>query len=329
MNRILPLVAVLALALDASARAGDEPKASAADLKIAGKLSPDDPSDAKVKHPCKTYPYEMTSGTIYVIDLISQEFDCFLRLEDPAGKQVAMDDDGGGKLNSRIVYKAAKTGKHQIIATTFDGKTGDFTLTARKGTQEDIAKADPFHGMIGKPAPNLVADFSFNGQTKSLADLKGKVVLVDFWAVWCGPCIQTFPHLRELNTEYKEKGLEILGVTTYFEAYGFDKEQGKLKVVAKKVKDEDTGLVKVEGKLTRSQEQEMLKDFVTHHKLEHRMIALTRDGWIRAAKEFNIRGIPHVALVDRRGNIRMVRVGSGPANAEAIAEEIKKLAVEK
>jgi thiol-disulfide isomerase/thioredoxin len=40
--------------------------------------------------------------------------------------------------------------------------------------------------------------------------------LVDFWAVWCGPCIATFPHLREWHEKYADKGLVIVGVTKYY-----------------------------------------------------------------------------------------------------------------
>ncbi|MNK04882.1 Thiol-disulfide oxidoreductase ResA [compost metagenome] len=51
-----------------------------------------------------------------------------------------------------------------------------------------------------------------SGKTVSLASLKGKLVLLDFWGSWCFPCRQTHPHLRKLYAEYKDRGLEILGV---------------------------------------------------------------------------------------------------------------------
>jgi thiol-disulfide isomerase/thioredoxin len=50
------------------------------------------------------------------------------------------------------------------------------------------------------------------GQTVRLSDYRGKVVLVDFWATWCGPCRMSIPHLKELYAEYASQGLEIIGV---------------------------------------------------------------------------------------------------------------------
>lgn len=64
----------------------------------------------------------------------------------------------------------------------------------------------------GKPAP----DFTLKtpaGEDLSLTDLRGKIVLVDFWASWCKPCRASFPHMKELYKKYNAKGFEVLGVT--------------------------------------------------------------------------------------------------------------------
>jgi thiol-disulfide isomerase/thioredoxin len=62
----------------------------------------------------------------------------------------------------------------------------------------------------GAPAP----DFSLPGlaQAVNLAALKGKVVYVDFWASWCGPCRQSFPFMNDLQSRYRAQGLEVLAV---------------------------------------------------------------------------------------------------------------------
>jgi thiol-disulfide isomerase/thioredoxin len=58
-----------------------------------------------------------------------------------------------------------------------------------------------------------VAEAKFDELDKAVADQKGKVVLVDFWATWCGPCVKKFPHLVELHNKYKDKGLVCMSVS--------------------------------------------------------------------------------------------------------------------
>jgi|HubBroStandDraft_1064217.scaffolds.fasta_scaffold342781_2 peroxiredoxin len=64
----------------------------------------------------------------------------------------------------------------------------------------------------GKPAPEIALS-NMEGNQVSLADLKGRVVLIDFWASWCGPCRYNNPRLVKLYQKYHEKGFEILGVS--------------------------------------------------------------------------------------------------------------------
>ena len=64
---------------------------------------------------------------------------------------------------------------------------------------------------IGKPAP----DFQFQsseGQPTSLSDLKGKPVLINFWATWCRPCRMEMPYLQQVYDEWQEKGLVVLAI---------------------------------------------------------------------------------------------------------------------
>ncbi len=68
----------------------------------------------------KVHTFKMLPGSTYTIDLESSDFDSYLRLEDPSGKQLAEDDDGAGMLNSRIVFTPKVEGDYRIIVTTCD-----------------------------------------------------------------------------------------------------------------------------------------------------------------------------------------------------------------
>ncbi len=62
----------------------------------------------------------------------------------------------------------------------------------------------------------LAPDFtlpSIDGKTVTLSQLRGKVVLIDFWATWCAPCRLAIPHLNDLYKAYQERGLEIIGMS--------------------------------------------------------------------------------------------------------------------
>jgi len=68
--------------------------------------------------------------------------------------------------------------------------------------------------MQGQPAPALSLTNWLNTEGVTLEGLKGQVVLLDFWGVWCGPCRALVPHTKSLHEQYKDKGLTIIGVHT-------------------------------------------------------------------------------------------------------------------
>ncbi len=68
----------------------------------------------------------------------------------------------------------------------------------------------------GQAKINAAPDFTLSGidgKTYKLKDYLGDVVILDFWATWCGPCKMEIPHLKELHAKYKDKGLTVIGVS--------------------------------------------------------------------------------------------------------------------
>lgn len=111
------------------------------------------------------------------------------------------------------------------------------------------------------------------GNTLSLADYRGRVVLVNFWATWCGPCVHEMPTLDNLQAELGPDGLVVLTVS---------EDRGGAKVVA---------------------------PFMAENKLDNLGIHLDPSG--EFARAFNVRGLPTTLLIDRDG--RMVGGLEGPA----------------
>ena len=140
---------------------------------------------------------------------------------------------------------------------------------------------------IGFPAPPLTftwaADRSGALPIKSLDDLKGKVVVLDFWATWCGPCLASFPKIRELREHYSADDVVILGVTSL---------QGR---------HHPKGGAVVDCKDDPSKEMSLMNEFMVESDITWPIV-------FSAERVFNpdydVGGIPHVTIIDAKGNVR-------------------------
>jgi thiol-disulfide isomerase/thioredoxin len=185
-------------------------------------------------------------------------------------------------------------------------------LKNSQNMERTIQGAKRLLSMIGQPAPEIDPMEWVNGEPLSkLSDLKGRVVLIDFWAVWCGPCIATFPHLKHLDQEYSDKGLTILGVTRQ---YNMKWDEAK------------DNYVRGDSPVELEEEMGMLEKFIAKHQLTHRTMVTPEKSEMQS--QYAVTGIPHAVLIDKQGLVRLVKVGSGSQNAEEIESTIKKLLAE-
>lgn len=153
---------------------------------------------------------------------------------------------------------ADEIGKARVVTEDVAKKaSGD----AKEQAQTQLRKLN----LVGKPFELKFTDL--NGKEQSIKDYAGKVVLVDFWATWCGPCRAALPEVKEIYTKYHPKGFEILAIS-------FDK-------------DKDT-----------------LKKFIAEESLPWPQYfdGLAWENKIGA--KYEISSIPTVWLIDKKGNLR-------------------------
>ena len=81
---------------------------------------------------CKSFPIPLKAGNTYVIDMVSNDFDSYLRIESGKGVPLAANDDSGGGLNARITFIPTEDDTYYLVATSFEtGGLGQFTITVR------------------------------------------------------------------------------------------------------------------------------------------------------------------------------------------------------
>jgi thiol-disulfide isomerase/thioredoxin len=149
--------------------------------------------------------------------------------------------------------------------------------------------------------PELVANEWVEQQPRTLTDFRGQVVLLDFWAPWCGPCRYTLPNLARWQNEYKSKGLVILGVTKYY-GHGGGKQ------------------------LKEPEELAYLREFRTRNKLPYGFVVEDGD---KNELNYGVFSIPASFLIDRKGAVRYISLGASEDEIQVLGQLIDKLIAEK
>ena len=145
--------------------------------------------------------------------------------------------------------------------------------------------------------PEILAEQWIDQQPVKLAQLRGQVVLLDFWAHWCGPCLYVFPKLQRWHESYKDKGLVILGVTKYF-----GHANGR--------------------KAAAQEELTYLRDFKKRNRLPYGFVVSDS-----SENDFNygVSSIPMSFLIDRSGKVRFIAVGANDQETNLLGKKIKEL----
>lgn len=210
-------------------------------------------------------------------------------------------------VDQKIKY-LIETGRKPAALAYYDASLisaeRDFTT---KSLQDDVKlrlrKRDKHYKLLGEPAPELPTTVEwFPGRPRSLASMKGKVVLLDFWATWCTPCFEAFPALIEWDQDLKADGLEILGVTRYYgEVNGMPADSPA--------------------------ELNFLKNFRERERLPYDFVVGGLDQSMQLM--YGATFLPTAVLIDRKGIVRYVESGTSSARIEQMRQMILKLLSEK
>jgi thiol-disulfide isomerase/thioredoxin len=181
-------------------------------------------------------------------------------------------------------------------ALTSCTSTQTASLNGNSTTAANTTDAPPEKKKINyPPAPSAIMTTdikSLDGTNFKLQDKKGKVVLVNLWATWCGPCIAEMPHLIEMQEKFKDKGFEIIGL------------------------DSD------------DESKEEVEAFAAKQKLNYSLGWADGPLMGEFVKLTKLQGIPQSILINREGQLTGVFTGGGPKTVDKMKETVERIVSE-
>lgn len=135
--------------------------------------------------------------------------------------------------------------------------------------------------LIGQAAPDISIRTWINGEAVRLEDLRGRVVLLEFWATWCKPCQEMFPKLKQLHEEAGPLGLVIVAITRHYMAYGGTPE-------------------------SKQEELQLMHATVSQHQVNF-SVGVAENESLQAL--YGANGLPTAIIIDRRGRVRYAGPG--------------------
>lgn len=161
--------------------------------------------------------------------------------------------------------------------------------------------------LLGKAAPKLVGAWVDSNSLERLDQFSGRVVVLDFWAIWCGPCIKAFPQIQSLHEEFAEsENVSIIGVTSWG-GYVWDAEKRR----PIKGKPEPGSSPQENEEAQQQMELQAIRSFLAIHKVTYPQIVVSKE----RCNAFGIQGLPTSVVIDQNGNVAKVLTGTDSEGA--------------